>query len=509
MQTATDQLISTSLDPIPRDRFGVREARHLLLRVGFGGTPDEIAALVALGPDGAVDQLLDFPDDPADADAPARTGVIRELTAAERSARAKARKDRDEDALAAFREREQAMRRADWEQFGGLQRWWMDRLIASPSPAREKLTLFWHGHFATSYRGHSNSYHLLLQNRMFRRLALGPFSDLARGIIHDPAMLAYLNNNSSNRRKPNENLARELMELFTLGEGNYTERDIKEGARALTGYSFRGNQFYFRESWHDADTKMILGARGNLDGDGFVNAILGRPDCSRFIAHRLYRFYSADIPDNPADAPQWAASIVHRLAGMIRADRYNLRRALRTLFRSEHFYDPAIIGAKIKSPADLIASAARSLNLTPAQPAPRTHFVAVLTRKMGQMGQALFLPPSVAGWSGGRAWINTSTLFQRQNTLTFMLSGQTLVDESGRTDPRDLFPAESARGAGQFSEALLRHALGELGDPSWQPGATRRRTLDSFFSAHGGRLTRVNAIGAVALVTAMPEYQVC
>ena len=506
-QAMTD--ISVSLDPIPPARFGALEARRLLLRVGFGGSPERIAALVELGPEAAVDSLLSFPADSADADAPIRPGVIHEPTQAERRAFHRARSARDENALAQLRARRQTMQRADRRQLAEMQTWWLDRMIDSPTPAREKLTLFWHGHFATSYRGQQNASHLLAQNRLFRRLALGPFSDLLHAIIHDPAMLAYLNNNVSRRQRPNENLARELMERFSLGVGNYTERDVKEGARALTGYTFHGDEFHFREDWHDGDTKTILGARGQLDGDDFVGAILRRRACARFIAFKLYRFFVADIPDDPARAPDHAARVIDSLARSIRAHQYDLRPGLRTLFLSEHFYDPALAGAKVKSPADLVVGAARSLG---ARAAP-SH---ALVRQMGRMGQLVFLPPSVAGWDSGRAWINMSTLYLRQNTLTFMLAGGPNARRRGQrdgqdagSDPRALFPRESEQGARPFARALLAHALGSAGDPATEAGASRLRTLNEFFAGEGDRLTRGTAVGAVALVSAMPEFQLC
>lgn len=483
--------ISASLDPIARSRFGVTEARRLLGRAAFGGTPDEIGGLVEMGPVAAVDHVLGFPVDPDDADAPARPGVIREPTDAERRAARRARSARDEEALAQIRTQRQAMQRADRRQLAELQAWWLTRMISTAHPAREKLVLFWHGHFATSYRGQQNAYHLLLQNRLFRRLALGPFDRLLRSVIRDPALLAYLNNNVSHRRKPNENLARELLELFTLGEGNYTERDIKDGARALTGYTFRGDEFVFREDWHDGDTKAILGVRGSLDGDGFVSAILRQRQCARHIAQRLYRFYVADIAESFDEAPPWARPVIDGMADRIRRARYDLRPALRDLFLSEHFYEPRLEGSRIKSPAELIVGAARSLGVRPERPA-------ALVRLMARMGQHLFLPPSVAGWDGGRAWINTATLVLRQNAAAFLMA---------REDVRRALPA--ARDAEAFSAALLARLLGPVADPQTPTGRRARAALDQFFSAHEGRLTRRSALGAAALVTALPEFQQC
>src|SRR5690606_20773973 len=213
-----------------------------------------------------------------------------------RRAIAEARRNRDEDALARIQARRQETERTDRRQFREMQRWWLKRMIESPRPLEEKMTLFWHGHFATSYRTIENSYHMYLQNQLLRANALGNYGELLYLIIRDPAMLAYLDNNNSRAGRPNENLARELMELFSLGVGAYSEQDIKEGARALTGYTFRDDEFYFDAGNHDDNPKTTVGRRGRLDGGGFVTAILGQRACSRFMCRKLYRYFVADIP---------------------------------------------------------------------------------------------------------------------------------------------------------------------------------------------------------------------
>lgn len=498
---------TASLDPIPRDRFGVDEARHLLWRAGFGGTPDEIRDLAERGPEGAVDALLDTPG-AEDADIGAfRSDIVREWTDAEREQLRRARRRRDEDTLAAFRKKRQEMQRADRRQFAELQVWWLERLATSPHPLLEKMVLFWHGHFATSYRGVENSHHLLMQNQLFREHALGRFDALLHGIIRDPAMLAYLDNNRSRKRKPNENLARELMELFSLGEGNYTERDIKEGARALTGYTFEGNRFVFKPEWHDGDTKTIFGKRDQFDGDGFVGAILRHPACARFIALKLYRFFVADVPDDPSRLPKEATLVIGRLASTLRRHRYDVKPMLRELLLSEHFHDPAHRAARVKSPVELVAGASRSLRLPLGMPI-------AMVRMLDTMGQNLFMPPSVAGWDGGRSWINTSTLYARQNALALMLAGGRLnAARRGRFmpqyDPREAIPEGGAMSAEDFAHAMLRHALGPLGEPDHPIGNARLESLRGFLRSIEGRFEREAAIGVVALITAMPEYQLC
>ena len=496
-----------SMDPISPLSFGEGEARHLLWRAGFGGTPDDIQSLVELGPEGAVDAVMESPGADAADIARFQSDIIREWTDAEEQALRRARQRRDEDTLAKYRERRQEMQRADRRQFAELQQWWLNQLVNSPFAMNEKMTLIWHGHFATSYRGVENSYHLLRQNQLFREHAVGRYDAILHGIVRDPAMLAYLNNNRSNRRDPNENLARELMELFSLGVGEYTERDIKEGARALTGYTFEGNDFTFREEWHDDNTKIILGVRGAHNGDTFVSAILRQPACARFIALKLYRHFVADVSDDPSRIPDEATLVVGHMASSIRRNRYDIRPAVRELLLSEHFYDYANRANRIKSPVELVAGASRSLNL------PLGNEQAML-RMLDSMGQQLFRPPSVAGWDGGRAWINTSTLYARQNALALMLAGgrrnrRQAQQFANAYDPRAVLPGGQDMTTSAFAAAMLAHMIGPLGTLTHPIGSRRMQSLMEFLGPNERPISREEAVGVVALITAMPEYQLC
>lgn len=403
----------------------------------------------------------------------------------------------DEETLARLRLARQDQQRRDRQQIRRMQQWWLARMIETPAPLLEKMTLFWHGHFATSYRKTENSWHMLAQNRMFRKHALGNFADLLFGIVRDPAMIQYLDNHTSRKEQPNENLAREIMELFSLGIGNYTEQDIKEGARALTGHTFEGNDFVYREAWHDDGQKRILGASGRLTGDDFVKAILEQRRCAEFIAWKLYRFFVVnDLPEDLRQAPRWAVLAIRELTREILSARYNLRPALRALFLSEHFYDPAIEGSLIKTPAELVVGAIRSLN-TPVRD------LAILTDALDRMGQALFFPPSVAGWDGGRSWITTSSMFVRQNTLVYLISGRLPVGRDARAD-LDAYDATQIVGSHADprtgAERILRRALGRI---------TPQRVdwLTSHVESLGGAWTRDVANQALALATATPEYQ--
>ncbi len=512
-----DDDVTSSLRPIPAAEFGEDEARHLLWRAGFGGNAAQIATLAEWGPEKAVDYLLDYD---GVAYEPARAGafdkdIIRPIDDEDRGELARARRSNDERILEQLRVRRQEAQRNDRQQIRDIQQWWLTRMIETPRPMEEKLTLFWHGHFATSYRTIEDSYHLYQQNQFFRANAAGSFAKLLAGIIRDPAMIAYLDNNDSRKDKPNENLARELMELFSLGVGNYAERDIKEGARALTGYTFDDDEFVFRQRNHDYSAKTILGASGNLDGEGFVSAILRKRDCARFIAAKLYRSLAAHYPTGRAELDDAAKSVIREMGVKLYASKYQLRPMLRRLLLSRHFYSPAVMREQIKNPVELIVGAVRSLN-TPARD------VGVLVDACNLMGQNLFFPPSVKGWEGGRAWINTSTLFVRQNALCYLLTGTVPgrgPQNAARAGGYDAGPLlddlarlrTSAAGAtARLAERLLRLTLGAASDRAMAAitpvlGNMNIDSRDGAFSAaDNAAVTR-----ALLLITAMPEYQLC
>jgi uncharacterized protein (DUF1800 family) len=499
---------TASLSPIDRAAWTADHARHLLWRAGFGGTPKQIAFLASMPPEDAVSAFLDFdrssgypdvkPDDFDDS-------IMTPPTEEQRREIQRVRRAQDEDTLAKIRLARQQREQQDRRQMNAMQRWWLRRLIESPRPMEEKLALFWHGHFATSYRTIENSYHMFLQNQLFRRHAAGSFADLLHAIVRDPAMIAYLDNNESRKGKPNENLARELLELFSLGEGRYTEKDIKEGARALTGHTFEHNAFVFRREWHDEGSKTILGKSGSLDGEGFVRAILDRRDAAEFITMKLYRFFVHDLPPTP-EARRVAGGVVKQLATTLLSAKYEVRPMLRRLLLSEHFYDPANRLARIKSPVELVVGVLRSLN-TPVRD------LGILNDALDLMGQSLFYPPSVKGWDGGRSWINTSTLFVRQNVTNFLLTGKTPrgYDPLADTQTYDFLPllmeaSEAAPGAEKHAETLaaylVRFALGR------DLSSEKQRVLTEYLQQQGG-INAASAARTLALITSLPEYQLC
>ena len=462
---------ASSLRPLPEDRFGYWEACHLLNRAGFGATPQETRKVADLGLEEAVKYVVRQQGAAAD-EAVTAAGfdgnIMRPYTDAERQAYRRAQEMQDEATVERFRRQRQARQADDRRQLREVQRWWFERLVATDRPLIEKMTLFWHGHFATSYRGTENSYHLYMQNQLFRRHALGSFAELCQQIIRDPAMLAYLNNDNSRSRAPNENLARELMELFTLGEGNgYAERDIKEGARALTGYTFDHNEFIFRNQWHDTGSKRILGAAGNHNGDDFVKLILNRPEASQFICLKLYRYFVNDLPDGPDRDTQ---RYILALASEFRRSGYSIASVLEQLFSSAHFYEPANVRSQIKSPIMLAVGSCRMLGL----PVPN---IDTLLDASALMGQNLFLPPSVKGWEGGRSWINTSTLFVRQNLLVHLLTGAMPGQSNSGRGRR-----EAGAGEDMFSMAMRRRRARFLAEA--RGGAANGATAAGFNAMH-------------------------
>ncbi|MGI4871636.1 MAG: DUF1800 domain-containing protein [Janthinobacterium lividum] len=272
---------------------------------------------------------------------------------------------------------------------------WMDQMATSPTQLREKVALFWHGHFACRTRRPDDSLALL---NTIREKALGKFPDLLLAVSQEPAMLQFLNNQQNRKQHPNENFAREVMELFTLGRGNYTEADVKEAARAFTGWSYDSqSHFKFREREHDDGPKTFLGQTGNFGGEDALRIILQQPAAATFLVTKLYRFFVNDVP-NPAH--------IEPLAAAFRKSGYDISDLVERLFSADWFYDAANVGTVIKSPVALVAGLRRTLSL-------QVDNDKALLGYQKALGQTLFMPPNVAGWPGGRAWIDSTSLLLR------------------------------------------------------------------------------------------------
>jgi uncharacterized protein (DUF1800 family) len=377
-------------------------AAHLLNRAGFGGRPPEIEAAVKMGLQATVERLINFESEPeasmnpswAKAD-PERFKQLREFRDADPEKR---------------KELQRARQREERERFVELRNWWLERMVSGKRPLQEKLTLFWHGHFATSAQKVKDAYLMWRQNDIFRRNSAGNWLALLTEVSKDPAMLIWLDQAQSRKEHPNENFAREVMELFVLGEGHYTERDVTEAARALTGWSLeRGPQeFVYRRNAHDTGTKTILGQSGNFDGDDVLRIIANQPQAARFITGKLWKFFAEDNP------PQ---EIVDVLAAELQAAKLEFKPVLRTIFMSEAFYAPTVIRNQVKSPAQWLVSSVRLLERDLPPPM-------VTMNAMRTLGQELFAPPNVKGWDGGLAWITTNNLLARYNLSAYLVMGE-------------------------------------------------------------------------------------
>ena len=365
--------------------IGEDGARHLLNRTGFGATEAEVREFAPLEPGAAVDRLL--------------AGTRREATLAPPAFV-------DEPFVPFYKLRQMAPeeRRAEQRKLVQegfeLRTWWLREMLTTPSPLTEKMTLFWHGHFATSQRKVRLGQLMYRQNVLLRREALGNFATMLHEVAKDPAMLVYLDNAGSRRGAPNENFAREVMELFTLGEGHYTEHDVKEAARAFTGWSLDRDtgRYFYRAAWHDDGVKTVLGNSGPLDGDQVLDTLLARPETARFIATKLWREFVSPTPD-AVEVDRWAA--------IFRDSRYEVKPLLRAVLTSNAFWASDNRGTLVKSPVDLIAGTLRAQGIRPMELRPAVMACATL-------GQNLFAPPNVKGWPGGDAWIDASTILGRK-----------------------------------------------------------------------------------------------
>jgi uncharacterized protein (DUF1800 family) len=392
------------LAPLPAAQWNDATAAHLLNRAGFGGSPQDIENLRLMGPDRAVSWLIDYERIPDDTPAPEWTQNISDDAILQRDAINRAA---DVDTR---RELQRMQGQEVNKQIAELRYWWMRRMALGPRPFLEKMTLFWHGHFATSFEKVRSPYFLWLQNETQRQNATGSFSQLLIAMAEDPAMLDYLDGERSNKNKPNENFAREVMELFTLGEGNYTEHDIQQLARAFTGWGLAKDQlrYEYHPNNHDPGPKTIFGQTANFSGEEALQLICAQPACAPFIVSKIWRYFVQDQPP---------AAVVAALAADFNAHGMDIKRLMRTIFRSQEFYAPDVVRAQIKSPVQWILAASHQLEA----PLPTEPMTLVM---LLQLGQELFQPPNVKGWDGGVAWITTNSLLDRYNFAAALVEGQ-------------------------------------------------------------------------------------
>lgn len=378
----------------PHDVLGADDARHLLARTGFGPTAADVADYAPLTRAQAVERLLATTHRKALLPPPASMASTEPLRYPGPQASVEARR--------AFNQRNV---RDGLE----LRAWWMQEMASTPSPLTERMTLFWHNHFVSSQQKVRFARLMYGQNVLLREHALGSFATLLHAVAKDPAMLVYLDVAQNRRGQPNENFAREVMELFMLGEGRYGEQDVKEAARAFTGWSVDRDSgaFVFRRALHDGGRKTVLGHSGRFDGDDVLDLLLARPETATHVVGKLWREFVA--PDDDA-------AEIARIAARFRASGYDLRVALRELLTGDAFYAPQARGALVKSPVELVVGALRQLGLAPDDGLP-------LALAAAQMGQNLCSPSNVKGWPGGEAWINATTLLARKQYLERLARG--------------------------------------------------------------------------------------
>jgi uncharacterized protein (DUF1800 family) len=393
------------LVPLSTQKWNDETAAHLLNRGAFGGTPGEIEAARKKGLAAVVRELVEVNSDAANVPPPA--------WAHPRNIRAqrmeiKAAKDQGQN----FQEKAREVRMMESENILDLRRWWLERMMTGLAPLLEKMTLFWHGHFATSVQKVKDAYWMWLQNDTLRHNALGNFATLVKKISRDPAMMIYLDLQQNRKEHPNENWARELMELFIVGIGNYSEQDIRESARAFTGYriDMTTQQFRFAPMQQDRRLKSFMDRTGALNGDEIIDILVNKPACAQFIGRKLWRFFVEDEP-----SPQ----IVDAIASSIRAHNYEMRPVLREIFSSAEFYSDRVMRTQIKSPIQYLVQTSKLLETQLPSPI-------VTQNAMRQMGQILFAPPNVKGWDGGKTWISTSTLLFRYNFAGYLINGDAM-----------------------------------------------------------------------------------
>jgi len=405
-----------ALQPVPPHQWNAPMARHLLERAGFGGTPADVDQLARMTPTQAVQHLVRYqrtPDvytpfepssihdpglEPFAPSRPAATDMAR-ATGEALGVQVKPTGNRPAQQVA---DRYLYWLRASRLETQRLGYWWANRMLTTPRPLQEKLTLFWHGHFATSEEKVRDVRKMQIQNETLRQHANGKFRDLMLAVAQDPAMLVYLDAAVNVKGAPNENFAREVMELFTMGVGHYGESDIKEAARAFTGWNYQGLSFAINPALHDDGNKSLLGQTGNLDGEQVIDLLLAQPATADFIAAKLYRFFVRETL-TPELQQAWGR--------VLRESGYDVSAFMEMLLLSQDFYSEATRATRIKPPVELLISSYKKMELQSVPGIPD------FNDQTDLLGQKLFFPPNVAGWAQGRSWITPGLLLARSNVM--------------------------------------------------------------------------------------------
>ncbi len=507
-----------------------RLAAHLLRRAGFGGTPAQVDRLAQAGMSGAVDGLVHFPQTPNLSDgptdlprvyaangksllAPRQTSGMRQrppkVDEIDTLPRATSGNEAGQDAamvgipmpgasaspddakVTAITAQKKALNKARRQAQIAITTWWLGRMIETPAPLQEKMTLFLHGHFTSAVRQKGiTAQQMLAQNNLFRQNALGNFGDLTVKVAADPAMLRYLDNYTNVAAHPNENFARELMELFTLGHGNYTEQDVREAARAFTGWTltrpYIAGEFVFDPAKHDGGKKTFLGKTGNFNGVDILNIIFNTEAAPRFLATKLLEFFVYDDPE-----PQ----LVDAFAATLRANKYELAPSIGTLLRSKVFYSDRAYRALVKSPTEFVVGSMQLVGIDKATPQ--------VMQSMNRMGQQLFYPPNVAGWDGGASWLNSQTMLTRENFASGLM----------KTPAATGAPFLAGLGPSVPPKTIAEKLVTDMVQGDASPASFQRLVayLDGSGESADGNLSGENyderIRGAAYLTMAMPAYQ--
>jgi len=416
--TAENQGLVTwqdDLAPIENADWNYETSAHLLERAGFGGTPAQVEALAALSPKAAVNSLVNF--DPANnhhLQAFEHSGIHDpglEPFPPSRPATTELAIDTGE--ALGVRVKPEGNRRLQpvvnkffyWLRASRLETnrvayWWANRMVASSNPLQEKMALFWHGHYAINESKVRDYRKLLNELKLFHEMGTGSFRDLMVAVAQDPAMLSFLDAGVNLKGAPNENFAREIMELFTMGVGNYSETDIREAARAFTGWNYVDLDFVINEDKHDDGVKDFLGHSGNFNGIEIIDLIMDQPVTAEYIASKIYRFFVRE---------EISQALTKELGNTLRDADYDVAILLETIFLSKDFYSAPSFGSQIKSPVQLAVSTYRKLGLESVPGVPD------FNQATGALSQSLFRPPTVAGWAGGRSWMTPGLLLERGN----------------------------------------------------------------------------------------------
>ena len=461
--------------------WNARLAAHLLRRAAFGGSPSDVAHSAGMSPADAVTALVRFPS----TDGYPEPQLIDDRDS-EMGLAMMIRNDPTDPGLADRRKQQQETRK---QQNVANVTWWLNRMLATPAPFQEKMTLFLHGHFATANNTKGiYGLDIVEQNELLRRYALGNWRELTHYVARDRAMLKWLDNARSQKAHPNENFARELMELFTLGIGNYTEQDVRESARAFTGFTFapRTGQFYFNARQHDDGTKTFLGQTGNFNGDDIIDIIFAQPAAPHLFAQELLAFFVYSDPE---------PELVDEFAALIRKNDFNMLPVMSTLLRSNVFYSDRAYRALVKSPVEFVIGTYELFGITQVQP----EVIGALNR----MGQVPFHPPSVKGWDGGAQWLNTQTVLARENFVSSLMAAPEMMQsKSWLTDTP---PGNAGDAARRLATTILQ------GDASPSSLAGLQGYLDGTGTSTGTMLSGENfeerIRGAAYLTMAMPAYQ--